>query len=143
MDENERLLWLLGRFLNGEPVIPAAWVAQLADGGVSQEEAFALLLGSLLGLDAMGADRAFYARFLRPSVRQLDSAAYENDPFLLSIRVRHKKAAGNFVKGAMRLLKRFPAAISLPKATAVSCRKLAFSPADFLIPLRWRAGASG
>ena len=141
MDENERLLWLLGRFLNGEPVIPAAWVAQLANGGVSQEEAFALLLGSLLGLDAMGADRAFYARFLRPSVRQLESAAYENDPFLLSIRVPQAQEGGwEFCQRRYAPFEALPCGDFVAQSDGRVLPQIGFFPRGFSYPAALESG---
>lgn len=93
MNESERLLRLLGVFLSRFAAdISAEMVGELvAACGVEREEAFALLLAGRLGLDAAGEDRAFYARYLRPSVRLLDAEAYRADAYYRAVRVPRKK----------------------------------------------------
>lgn len=88
MHESERLLRLLSDFLARHAAcISPDMVADLMNAcGVSQEDAFALLLSGCLGLDASGADRAFYARFLRPSVRMLNAADYRENAYLRAVR---------------------------------------------------------
>lgn len=88
MSENERLLALLGGFLNSAPAaVTAEMVESVTACGVSEEDAYALLLSGFLGLDASGADRDFFARWLRPCVSMLDTGRYRADDYARCIRV--------------------------------------------------------
>ena len=102
MNESERLLRLLSGYLSRFAAdISAEMVGELvAACGIGQEEAFALLLAGRLGLDAAGADRAFYARYLRPCLRLLDAEVYRADAYYRAVRVPNLKREGWELKQA-------------------------------------------
>lgn len=93
MNDTERLLRLLGDFLSRSAagVAPEMVDEIVSACGVGQEEAFALLLAGCLGVDAAGEDRAFYASFLRPSVRLLDAQAYRGNAYLRAVHAPETK----------------------------------------------------
>jgi hypothetical protein len=89
----EQSRWLLGQlsvYLNDCPrAITAQMVGEMtAACGITEKEAFALLLAALLGLDLQRPrDRALYHRFFPAMLRQLDAAQIAQDPYYRNVRV--------------------------------------------------------
>lgn len=94
--ENERVLALVGAYLNERPdfIGPEAMRAMTEDGGIPQEEAYRLLLAAGCGLDIAdnAADRALYRRYFPQMVRGLSAAAYAEDPYYAQVCVPQAKA---------------------------------------------------
>ena len=87
---NREALARLAAFFDENPAaIDAEMMAGMTEGGMAAEEAYALLLASLCGIDPGGAprERELYHRWFLPMVRQLDARAYEADPYYANIRI--------------------------------------------------------
>ncbi len=89
-DANFRLLHLFGLYLNerADFITPEMVREIAAVGGFSDEEAFLLLFSEACGVhptDGAG-DAEFFQTYLAPSVRCLDPAVYQNDPYYRTVR---------------------------------------------------------
>ncbi len=89
--------WLLERlsvYLNEhERAITLDDLRALTDCGISEAEAFSMLLAGLFGLDIADNEehRAFYNRYFPEMVRCLDAEIYRADPYYANIRIPEKK----------------------------------------------------
>lgn len=88
-EENQKMLRALSLFLNLRPdFIDGAMVRELSQAcRVSEEEAYAVLLAGVCGLD-MGedpCDRRRYEGWLRPAVRRLDPALCRENPYVRQV----------------------------------------------------------
>lgn len=81
---NLTALEIMSRYLNAHPrFITAGDVEEIAACGVTREEAVRLLFASACGAEE---DRALCERYIRPSLKRLDAAAYRANPYLQAIR---------------------------------------------------------
>ena len=86
--ENDRLLNLLSMYLNDAPrAVTAEDIAALAEFDLPVEEAFALTLAGVLGLDIADneTDRRLYDAYFHEMVVRCDAAAYAADPYYANI----------------------------------------------------------
>ena len=86
---NNDLVQLFSLYLNLMPdAIDNDMVTELAAScRISRAEAYAQYLAAMAGLDAGGRDRLFFRYWLAPAIRELDPAAYTNDPDFCHIRI--------------------------------------------------------
>jgi hypothetical protein len=87
---NEKLLRLESLLLNEQPcLVTAEAMAEMTSLGIGDTMAYALLLASAFGLqpDADEADRRLVYDLLLPSVKALDAADFESNPYYRNIRL--------------------------------------------------------
>lgn len=90
VSRNYRVTRLYAQYLERFPdVITAEMVkALVADGDMTEKEAFVGILTELFGLDYEdGEDRRIIRDYLNPSVIQLDAEKYRNDPYYKNIKI--------------------------------------------------------
>ena len=85
--ENERILALLHLYLTRAPhCITKEDVSDIADScGVSEEEAFSLLLAAAFGLESDGKDRGFYMRYFPEMMHLQNAEAFQENPYYKNI----------------------------------------------------------
>ena len=83
---NGRYLDILSRYLNeSDKMINKESVSSVAACGVSEEEAFAILLAEGMGVDTIS-ERVFFKDYFIPSVKKLDVSDYYGDPYYKTVK---------------------------------------------------------
>ncbi len=92
---NREYVRLLAAYLNECPclVTPALIGELTASCAVSEREAFCAILSAAFGWEeeTRERDRRLYQQYLLPSVRQLDAAIYQADPYYANVRIPDKR----------------------------------------------------
>ena len=86
---NSETMHLLSLYLNLLPdIITPDTIEELtADGALTREEAYALLLATVCGLQPAGRDRAYFEDYFLPMVREMDPLEFELDPYYEKIKI--------------------------------------------------------
>lgn len=86
ISENRRMMALLSAYLAHRPAfITPPMIDQVVACGVSQDEAYAMLMAESCGVDPFG-EREFFNTYFRFMPRRLDPAKYVSDPYRKHIR---------------------------------------------------------
>lgn len=86
--DNELVFSLVSRLLSERPdAVSGDMLRELAQGGVDEREAYALLLASACGLDAAdnAEHRALYRRYFAGMAARLDAQEYRTDPYARAV----------------------------------------------------------
>ncbi len=94
-DRNYRVTRMYAEYLERYPeVITRDMVDTLtSDGGITREEAVGAIMAEMFGIDfdSSAEDRTLIMNYINPSVRILDPAKYQNDPYYKNIKLENIK----------------------------------------------------
>lgn len=83
--ENRRMMDLLSRFISENPAaITPEMLSEITDCGISEEEAYAILMAEICGVDSYG-EREFFNAYFRSMPRALNPEEYLNNPYRKNI----------------------------------------------------------
>ena len=147
-EENLRALeWFSGylnlcpRFVSGEDV-----EALTRECGVTEEEAYRLLMASACGLDIAGDPwaRKMAERYFRPGVHRLDAAACRADPYYASVRLPQARQ-GEWTLGYKRIEALRPSfqPTCCSCRTGARCRRPGISMSRLRLPLSRKTDGNG
>lgn len=90
---NSKLAELFSYYLNFMPrALDGETVGEVAaDCGIPLAEAFAHCIAAMADMDPGGEDRSFFHYWLLPSMRELEAADFQNDPYFQNIRIPSAK----------------------------------------------------
>lgn len=89
--DNGRFLEILSRYLNYfDTLVTEENIAAVTACGVSESEAFSMLVAEGMGVDTI-AEREFFNSYFIPSIKKLDERKYYNDPYYKTVRFADEK----------------------------------------------------